>query len=750
MFHRFKLLSAFLFFTSLLSPLVSNAAQTVLVNAPDPYPQSVMGDSSLSIYYAGNMAGTPTIAHSIDLLKGYRFIDTDSVTGTGLIYLDVSTSKTLTVGANQALAVTLKAQGGNEIVLTGASSAVGTAEPSTCAVSGLCLNDAKGALYSAGTTLRLSFTVTNLCNAGGSGTLCTGGVVQDSAGTTRFQNIEVNFGVVNTVPAPTGPDVSAATTNDQVSITFGITDVNPTTSCGIDLSQYYFPGDGQIYLYASNIVAGTNGGPALQYLLTMAKKDSLTAVDYETYLAGGGTNTIIHYTPASTSLEEIAGFINTTDGQDNKYALVIQAQNKAGLVSATTSKCDLYPIQSQDISGILKESKCFIATAAYQDGRAAPVMMLRKFRDQILSQFSAGREFIKTYYEYSPALAEWAWNKPIVRAFALKLLAPIELMAWTILKIASAEEITATESVQPYIDRLKKSLITETEPSGVSGSYSEQERKKLEQSEGQRLSPDSKQPYIERLQKKLAKEESEPSAEGYSQKEKSKLPAVQERESPIITVKEGRDRKLDFGEMPDINNAAGFKLGVSPGMQVVVADSTHSFSDVYGTSWQPELIFHYERQFFHSENFGSLGVGTDFGLAYSGGKGLLQFGFNGSSQSRTGFSFYQIPTLFNAIYRFNLMRVLRPYASAGVGAVWYVETRGDNKKDKRGYSAVYNASAGVSVLLDFLDSSSHRDSYLSTGIQHTYLFVEYLYLNSFKSNVMFHRAGIYSGFVFEF
>jgi hypothetical protein len=736
---RFKLSPLILFFVFSL-----RANAEILVNPPTPYPQYLMGNSSI-IYYAGNLAGVPSTANSMNETQGYRFIETDSTAASELIYLDVSTNSTaLTLDAGQSIAVTLRPTGAtNQIVLTGA--AVTTGAPTACSATN-CISGFDGAYYTAGTVLRLSFSVSALCNAGGSGSLCTGSAVQETALLTKTQNIEVYFGVITTGTS-SGDDVVGAAKQESDSIDFGITDINPTISCPSgDISQYYFPGDGQIYLYSNNFGASANGGVNLQYLLAMALEGSATAADFQSN--GLGTNTISHYAPASRGTETITGFTNTTTGSDYVYGMVVQSQNMAGLVSAT--KCD-FPspyVQSQDISGVLKASKCFIATAAYQDGRAAPVMMLRKFRDQILSQYSLGRNFIHHYYHYSPALAEWAWDKPIVRSFALKLLAPIELMAWLILKVSNAQDVSIQEDAQPYIDRVKKSLPPENEVQG-SESFLDREKKKIEQD--QDLAVDANEPYIERLKKKFPDDQKvEVSAEGYSEKEKSKLPAVTERESPITMVKEGRDRKLDFGETPDIHNAAGIKIGVTPGIQVTVEGGTHTFNDVYGTGFQPELMFHYERQFFHSENFGSFGVGTDFGLAYSGAKGLMQFNFNGSNKSITGFSFMQFPVLFNAIYRFNLLRVLRPYVSAGAGAIGYLETREDAKADKRGYSAVYNGSLGVSILLDFLDSSTHRDSYLASGFQHTYLFIEYLYLNSFKSSVMFRRAGIYSGFLFEF
>lgn len=731
--------------TFLFSSLVAEAS--VLVNAPEPYPQYEMGASSMEIYYAGrNGATTPTVAGFNDV-KGYRYITTDSVTSTGLIYIDVKTDSELTVPSGSSIFVSLKSSNATtQIVLTGASEETGTTAPDACVVGSTCITGNKGAYYRAGSTLRLSFTVSALCAASASGGgLCSASSVQDASATTLTQNVEVFFGVVSSASVPNGNDVFNATTNTSDTVTIGITDENPTiATCPLDVSTYYFPGDGLIYYYPTTASASANGGVDLQYLITMALKDSSPPATVQA--SGLSSNTIVHYTPAGNSVEEVTGFTNTTTGSDNTYSMMIQAQNKAGLVSAAGTTCSFDGVRSQNISGVLSESKCFIATAAYQDGRAAPVMMLRKFRDEILSKYSLGRDFIKKYYQYSPALAEWAWDKPIIRSLVLRLLAPIELMAWAILKISHAQEVATGEPSESYIDRVKKNLPAEGQ-AATTESYLDREKKKL--LEGQEVSADANESYIDRLKKKLPEDQKvEVSAEGYSEKERSKLPAISDRESPITLVKEGRDRKLDFGEVPDISNAIGFKLGVTPGMEVT--GGAHSLSEVYGTGFKPELMLHYERQLFHSENFGSFGIGTDFGIAYSGGKGLLEFGFNNSFQSITGFSFIQIPVTINAIYRFNLLRILRPYVSAGAGAIFYTETREDDKADKRGYTAVYNGSVGASILMDFLDSGTHRDSFLSNGFQHTYLFIEYLYLNSFKSNLMFKRAGIYSGFLFEF
>ena len=207
---------------------------------------------------------------------------------------------------------------------------------------------------------------------------------------------------------------------------------------------------------------------------------------------------------------------------------------------------------------------------------------------------------------------------------------------------------------------------------------------------------------------------------------------------------------MGLGTPPPIKLAVSIKLGIVPGMDVTVPGSVHTFSDVYGAGFQPDLWVHFEHQFFHSENFGSLAFGGDTGIGYSGGQGLLQFAFNGSNVSRTGFGFIQVPLIVNLTYRFNLLRIIRPYITAGPGMMFYDEFRNDPKPDKRGYSFIYSGNVGVSLLLDFFDKSTHRDAYLSEGIQHTYVFAEYLYLNTLNTDVVFQRSGIYSGFTFEF
>ena len=57
---------------------------------------------------------------------------------------------------------------------------------------------------------------------------------------------------------------------------------------------------------------------------------------------------------------------------------------------------------------------CYIATAVYGDYDAPEVMVLRKFRDDVLKKSQAGRLFIKIYYALSPKMAEKFKNYKVI------------------------------------------------------------------------------------------------------------------------------------------------------------------------------------------------------------------------------------------------------------------------------------------------------------------------------------------------
>ena len=77
---------------------------------------------------------------------------------------------------------------------------------------------------------------------------------------------------------------------------------------------------------------------------------------------------------------------------------------------------------------------CFIATAAYGSYQEKHVLTFRQFRDNYLLTNAPGRLFVRTYYRYSPPMADFISRHDHLRALVRCCLSP---MAWAC-KIAMA------------------------------------------------------------------------------------------------------------------------------------------------------------------------------------------------------------------------------------------------------------------------------------------------------------------------
>lgn len=68
------------------------------------------------------------------------------------------------------------------------------------------------------------------------------------------------------------------------------------------------------------------------------------------------------------------------------------------------------------------KSGCYIATAVYGSYEAKEVLVLRKFRDEVLQKTGIGRSFIKLYYYYSPSLATKLKKSSLITIVIKKIL----------------------------------------------------------------------------------------------------------------------------------------------------------------------------------------------------------------------------------------------------------------------------------------------------------------------------------------
>jgi hypothetical protein len=145
-------------------------------------------------------------------------------------------------------------------------------------------------------------------------------------------------------------------------------------------------------------------------------------------------------------------------------------------------------------------------------------------------------------------------------------------------------------------------------------------------------------------------------------------------------------------------------------------------------------------------DYGSLDLGFGAGYTEKYGHGLLPASAGGGKAADTT-SLKIIPTRVSLTYRFDLLaeRFGVPFAPYGRVSLerynWWVNNGSGNTSTaggKSGYGATngYSFSGGVAFLLDVLDSGLAREMDRDTGINHTYVFVDFTksYISDFGSS----------------
>jgi endonuclease YncB( thermonuclease family) len=87
-------------------------------------------------------------------------------------------------------------------------------------------------------------------------------------------------------------------------------------------------------------------------------------------------------------------------------------------------------------------ASCFIATAAYGSPLDPHVKILRRFRDTHLLTNKLGRGFVRIYYSYSPAVADYISKHDNLKAITRFTLLPIIGLSWVVLKLGPIATLT--------------------------------------------------------------------------------------------------------------------------------------------------------------------------------------------------------------------------------------------------------------------------------------------------------------------
>ncbi|MBN1946733.1 MAG: hypothetical protein JW797_13745 [Bradymonadales bacterium] len=165
-------------------------------------------------------------------------------------------------------------------------------------------------------------------------------------------------------------------------------------------------------------------------------------------------------------------------------------------------------------------------------------------------------------------------------------------------------------------------------------------------------------------------------------------------------------------------------------------------------------------------HWGALSVGVAVGFVSPSGYGLLADGTNSVDETDLNV----LPTRFNLAYRFDVLPrelsiPLVPYLTVGLDYyLWWINSAAgiatyrspDSEviEEGRGQTFGWHVAGGVQFLLDVLAPRMSRTFDANTGVNNSYLFVEYLYadVSDFGSDSSFQLGDstLLFGLAFEF
>ncbi len=550
------------------------------------------------------------------------------------------------------------------------------------------------------------------------------------------------------------------------------------TSC--PLGAGFFPGDGTILLESGGFIVNAstlNGGGSNTFIHTFvaAQDGGALPADYT-------SATLFTIGAYNAGQIEVGPFENSVDAggtPSHPYAVDYGVQDSSGIISfcgtPAPSAVTGYPLSNvfaTDIQGFLKESNCFVATASFRNGRAPGVMLLRNFRDEVLYRFDLGRDFIGWYYTYGPVAADWLIVHPIFRSVSLMFLMPLQTLAWVALHpaillvplvafivllgfladgmgmiglfflfalLAGAPKASATD--QPYLDSLISELPKDpyAPTAATPDPYVQSIKRKMEK-------VDDGAGYAEEIQKEIGKKDG---SEGYTDRMKRGLPPNEG--SAIEDYRKGKKLHANKGSL-DTRNAFGFNLMAGANRTYTAGQRQDvAYEAVYGNGWIPDFTLHYEWRPFTGDFIKKFGMYGSAGAAFTKAKGRLNYlDSRFGAESHTEFKFISMPVNVGLIYRFSLFNFMWPYFAGGPSVIGFTETRDDKQKGHHGYDLGYWFMGGVAFGLDWISAKSSWEQYESTGVKHSYLTIDYSYLESVGGGLVeFTVDGVQVGFTFE-
>ncbi|MEO5970674.1 MAG: CFI-box-CTERM domain-containing protein [Bdellovibrionia bacterium] len=313
--------------------------------------------------------------------------------------------------------------------------------------------------YTPQTTLRIGFYPRDICAdfylAGGDAVGCTSGIVtlptailspsmQLSFAVTQVADA-TSYPPTTTTPTPTPgvtptPGIQVGKVIDQTTapVSFTFENIIPSLACPPEatLNNSVIPGDKQIFLDTTGFGFATPnsaaGAPGAALVVVGQDTNATDTVLPDVTMDYAKKNSMNSRIGLGNAMTPVPGFKNSLPDDIHAYRVSFIGQDRAGLyiAPALVDNCKLFPVEVSAVQGFLNKSNCFIATAAFGSIDAAPVTLLREFRDSILLPSALGQSFVHWYYSWSPPAAEWLLFHPVFRLPVLLFLSPLEAIAW--------------------------------------------------------------------------------------------------------------------------------------------------------------------------------------------------------------------------------------------------------------------------------------------------------------------------------
>lgn len=166
--------------------------------------------------------------------------------------------------------------------------------------------------------------------------------------------------------------------------------------------------------------------------------------------------------------------------------------------------------------------------------------------------------------------------------------------------------------------------------------------------------------------------------------------------------------------------------------------TAHPYQDIFSN--QKKLAWHSELSWQFFRGFGTLALGADIGFFFRSGNALMEDG----SKSGDTTSFFLIPLGVKFVYRFDILQnnyniPFTPYGKVGLvyNLWWITDGNGDiatwdntSTGKARGATTGYEFALGLSLLLDVFDPEAAAALQRDSGIDNSYVFVEWTYNRS--------------------